>query len=44
MSSRLVTHRNNVMLKLARHSLSGLIRYFVGNKIVQALGRALMQQ
>jgi DNA-binding CsgD family transcriptional regulator len=29
------THRNNIMRKLATHSLSGLIRYAVRNKIVQ---------
>ena len=37
------THRRNVMLKLGTHSLSGLIRYAVGNKIVQAQGRSRMQ-
>jgi DNA-binding CsgD family transcriptional regulator len=29
------THRNNIMHKLGTHSLGGLIRYAVRNKIVQ---------
>jgi len=29
------THRSNIMQKLGTHSLSGLIRYALRNKIVQ---------